>query len=130
MLQALRPSVAPPLSRRRGQTVTYERLRASSAVAVDVVVDTSVEDALMEFAPEDQSTVRRRPHTDATALLDFSSEESGRALSNQRPERSRSRDQAERIDRRDLGPAAVAFLCGVAVGALVMLLLVIARVTA
>jgi hypothetical protein len=120
MLQAPRTPLAPPLFGRCGrQTVTYERLSASSAVAVGIVVDASNDDALMEFSPEDHRTARRRPHTDANALLAFSSEERG----------SRSRDHATRIDGRGLTPV-VAFLCGVAVGALVMLLLVIARVTA
>jgi hypothetical protein len=131
MLQALRTSMAPSLLDRTGrEAVTYERLRASSAVAVGIVVDTSLEDALMEFLPEDHSTVRRRPHSDANALLAFSSEERVRKLRNQLPEGSRFRDQVTRIDRRDRGAAVVAFLCGVAVGALVMLLLVIAHVTA
>ena len=81
----------------------YERLQASSAVAVD----TSSDDALMEFSPEDHSTVGRRPHTDANALLAFSSEERVRRLT----------------------PSVVAFLCGIAIGALVMLFLIMARAT-
>ena len=127
MLQALRTAVASQF-RRRGQTVTYERLRASSAVAVGIAVDTSVEDALMEFLPEDHSIVRRRPHIDASELLAFSSEQGVRTVSNRPLEESRSCDQVTRISPRDRGPAVAAFLCGVALGAVVTLLLVIARV--
>lgn len=100
--------------------MTYERLQASSAVAVD----TSSDDALMEFSPEDHSTVRRRPHTDANALLAFSSEERVQPRKGSRPH-----GQATPIDRRRLTPSVVAFLCGIAVGALVMLFLVMARAT-
>jgi len=120
--------------------VTYERLRASSSTAIGRVVETFNDDALMEFLPEDHSTTRRRPHADANALLAFMSEasvrsieagsstqsssRSPRALSTALPEGSRSRCEVARIERRDGKRAVMVFLCGVAVGALVVLLLI------
>ena len=124
--------------------MTYERLRAASTVAVGMVVDTS-NDALMDFSPEDHSTSARRAHTEGNALLDFSIEERvrpvgagptapsprppSRTLRNERPQGARSREQAAGMGWRDLRRAVVVFMWGVALGALVVMFLVIARMT-